>query len=47
MKTTEQLTPARKSMIKALKLTMSGNILLAQKELKKAQRELNKQYKSK
>ena len=44
-KTTKELTPARKAMIKALKLTVAGNTNLAKKELAKANRELDKQYK--
>lgn len=43
--TKQKLTPARKAMIKALKLTVAGNLNLAKKELKKAEKELNKQYK--
>jgi hypothetical protein len=42
--TKQKLTPARKAMIRALKLTMAGNPILAKKELKKAEKELNKQY---
>lgn len=40
----KKTTPARQSMIKALKLTLAGNINLAKKELTKANRLLNKQY---
>ena len=42
--TSPTTTPARKAMIKALKLTLSGDIKTAKKQLSKAQRELNKQY---
>jgi len=45
MNKNKELTPARIAMIRALKLATSGNILLAKKELKKAEKELNKQYK--
>jgi cellobiose-specific phosphotransferase system component IIA len=45
--TNKKITPARKAMINALKLTMTGNSVLAKKELKKAEKELNKQYKTK
>jgi hypothetical protein len=40
----KQTTPARKAMIKALKLTIEGNIKSAKKELTKANRLLNIQY---
>ena len=44
-KPNSKLTPARVAMIKALKMTMAGNINLAKKELNKAKKELEKQYK--
>jgi cellobiose-specific phosphotransferase system component IIA len=40
----KQTTPARKAMIKALKLTLAGNTKAAKKELTKANRLLNVQY---
>jgi len=40
----QQTTPARKAMIRALKLTLAGNINLAKKELTKANKLLTKQY---
>jgi hypothetical protein len=40
----QKLTPARKSMIRALKLTINGNINLAKKELTKARKALDAQY---
>jgi cellobiose-specific phosphotransferase system component IIA len=44
MKKTSKSTPARVAMIKALKMTMAGNINLAKRELNKARKELDKQY---
>jgi hypothetical protein len=40
----KETTPARIAMIKALKLTLAGNIKSAKKELKKADKLLNLQY---
>lgn len=40
-----KLTPARIAMIRALKMATAGNINLAKRELKKAEKELDKQYK--
>jgi hypothetical protein len=40
----EETTPARVAMIKAIKLTITGHIGLAKKELTKANRLLKKQY---
>ena len=45
MNNNKPLTPARVAMIRALKLATAGNIILAKKELKKAEKELDKQYK--
>ena len=45
MTTVQKLTPARKAMIKALKLTLEGDVKAAKKQLTKAKQELNKQYK--
>lgn len=44
-KKSQELSLARKGMIKALRLTVAGNVGLAKKELAKAQKELSKQYK--
>jgi hypothetical protein len=41
----QKLTPARIAMIRALKLATAGNIRMAKKELQKADKELDKQYK--
>ena len=43
-KISKETTPARIAMIKALKLTLNGNINLAKKELTKANRLLKVQY---
>lgn len=40
----QKLVPARIAMVKALRLTMNGNINLAKKELNKARKALDKQY---
>ena len=43
----KQTTPARKAMIKALKLTLEGKLTNAKKELSKANRLLSVQYSDK
>jgi len=40
----QKMTEARKSMVRALKLAIAGNTLLAKKELTKANKLLTKQY---